>query len=68
MRAIACGCVAAWTTVVVATAARAATPSAIAPSPSPPGVGSALGSVAGIVVLALLALGFLWVRSRSLRR
>jgi hypothetical protein len=42
-----------------------ATPTA---SPSPTGIGGALGTVGGIVVLAVLAAGFLWLRGRSLRR
>ena len=52
---------------VLAQASASVTPSPTA-SPSPGGIGGALGSVGGIVVIALLALGFLWLRGRALKR
>ncbi|MGZ8585220.1 MAG: hypothetical protein ACXWXQ_09315 [Actinomycetota bacterium] len=38
------------------------------PTPSPAGVGGAIGTVAGAVVIALIAGAFLWMRARALRR
>ena len=52
----------------LAQASASVAPSGATASPSPDGIGGALGSVGGIVVIALLALGFLWLRGRALKR
>ncbi|MGZ8635922.1 MAG: hypothetical protein ACXWX2_02960 [Actinomycetota bacterium] len=48
--------------------AAGSTGATVTPTPSPAGVGGAIGTVAGAVVIALIAGAFLWMRARALRR